>query len=189
MTGSCLPGAGPSGLRRSRPASSVDPRRLKQLAAFGFWASVALIVVLSWTPRGAVPRTGVPGPVEHILAYACTGIFAGLSTARGKGRWFGLALVSLAAILEVGQLWVPGRMAQIIDFSASSAGGVVGLAAASWVTGLGFRPFRPEPATAEPTLAAGTVLLALLVLGLALAPVWIGFLVWLAGRGLAWVFG
>ena len=40
---------------------------------------------------------------------------------------FVAALAVLAGVLEVGQIWVPGRTAQVIDFAASSVGALAGV--------------------------------------------------------------
>lgn len=90
-------------------------------------SAVAAIVVLSWLPRNAMQRTGAPGPLEHVVAYCGA---AGLAVAVLSGerrRWLGLAFVILAAVLETGQVWVPGRVAQFKDFAAGGAGAILGL--------------------------------------------------------------
>jgi VanZ family protein len=43
-----------------------------------------------------------------------------------------LSLCLYAAILEIAQLWVPGRNPTVIDFAASSAGVLIG-AALAWI--------------------------------------------------------
>ena len=90
------------------------------------WLCVGLLVWLSWIPRDWEVRTTLPGQFEHALAYCGTaGLFA-----LGDPRltwWRPLApLVALAACLEVGQIWIPGRTAQVVDFAASSLGALIG---------------------------------------------------------------
>jgi VanZ family protein len=57
-----------------------------------------------------------------------------------------VGLVALAGILEIGQLRVPGRTSQFIDFAASSAGAVAGVligrAAIEALVGWMMRPSR-----------------------------------------------
>jgi VanZ family protein len=38
-----------------------------------------------------------------------------------------LAVVAYAAVLELGQIFIPGRVASLADFAASSAGAVLGI--------------------------------------------------------------
>jgi VanZ family protein len=47
-------------------------------------------------------------------------------------------LAILAVVLEMAQLWIPGRHSQFIDFAASSAGACIGMLAVSVVDR--FRP-------------------------------------------------
>ncbi|ACA18284.1 hypothetical protein M446_3918 [Methylobacterium sp. 4-46] len=103
------------------------------------WFCVVLIVWLSWIPREWEIRTGLLGQIEHVIAYC--GAAALLATAYPHIRRAPLSagLVGLAGLLEVGQIWVPGRTPQVIDFAASSAGAILGvllgraaLAAAGW---------------------------------------------------------
>jgi hypothetical protein len=57
--------------------------------------------------------------------------FSGLGYPAAKSR-FGtiVMLISLAAALEVAQLWVPGRHSQFIDFATSAVGTCLGMLAA-----------------------------------------------------------
>jgi hypothetical protein len=78
------------------------------------WASVVAIVVVSLTPRpvrttirvpgDARPDTGLPGKIDHIIAYCGTAGLLGLGYPAAKLR-FGMIvmLISLAAMLEVAQ--------------------------------------------------------------------------------------
>jgi VanZ family protein len=100
---------------------------------------VVAFAVLSLVPRELRPHTGFAGPLEHIAAYA---IGAGLLTLgyykRNRPLFVVLSLTLYAAILEIAQIWVPGRNPTVIDFAASSAGVLIGSALA-WI-GLQARP-------------------------------------------------
>ena len=99
---------------------------LKTLKAIG-WLCVGLLVWLSWIPAGLEIRTGMAGQIEHAIAYCGTGAILAFAYQEPR-RWrIAAGLVALAGILEVGQLWVPGRTSQVIDFAASSAGAVLGV--------------------------------------------------------------
>jgi VanZ family protein len=99
---------------------------LRSVARVSALGCIVALVVLSWLPRNMEQRTGLPGQLEHVMAYAGTGFFAAFGFSRTRQVLMGLAL--LAAILEVGQLWIPGRTSQLIDFMASSAGAAFGTA-------------------------------------------------------------
>ncbi|WP_246155012.1 VanZ family protein [Methylobacterium oryzihabitans] len=88
-------------------------------------AAVVLICVLSLVPGNERPHTGAPGQVEHFIAYALTGAVLTVRL-RSRRTAIMLGLVVLAAVCETGQIWVPGRTAQVVDFLASSAGAVTG---------------------------------------------------------------
>ena len=95
------------------------------------WACIVAIVVVSLVPGDARPDTGLPGQIDHIIAYCGTAGLLGLGHPAAKLR-FGMIvmLISLAATLEVAQRWIPGRHPQFIDFAASVAGTCLGMFAA-----------------------------------------------------------
>ncbi len=96
-------------------------------------ACVIALAVLSWLPREMEVRAdafGIPGQIEHVVAYLGTGAIIKLGWSMNRTRWMLVGLVALAAVLEVGQVWVPGRTSQVIDFAASSSGALAGLWAA-----------------------------------------------------------
>ncbi len=69
----------------------------------------------------------MPGQAEHVIAYCGTAILCKLTWPLHRTRTMGTLLIALAAVLEVGQIWVPGRTSQLIDFASSSSGAAVGL--------------------------------------------------------------
>jgi hypothetical protein len=148
------------------------------LAACG---CIATIVVLSWSPSGSIARTGAPGPLEHVIAYWGAGVVAALATSRRHHGWVAASLVALAGILEIGQLWIPGRTSQLIDVGASSLGAYGGVAFAALAparrAGGGW---KLATFGSRGRKIAGV---ALIFLGMALTPVWIVFLLWF-GLGL-----
>jgi VanZ family protein len=113
---------------------------LTSLPRCAFLACICLLVALSWTPGEEMVRTGLGGHVEHVTAYFLTAIVMGI--AYREARWLParfLLLVVLAAILEAGQSFVPGRSAAFPDFLASSTGVALG-AFLSW----SLRPLMPR---------------------------------------------
>ena len=96
------------------------------------WIGVAMIVVLSLVPGWARPHNqlGLPGEYEHLVAYMLTAGTLGLAYRKATIRVLLLTLLVIcAALLEIAQIWVPGRTAQLIDFGASSIGAGGGLLA------------------------------------------------------------
>ena len=106
---------------------------LKTVKIAGGLAVVSL-AVLSLVPCELRPHIGVAGPLEHLAAYA---IAAGLLTVgydkRSQPLVLILSLSLYAAILEIAQIWVPGRNPTVIDLAASSAGALIGAAALAWI--------------------------------------------------------
>jgi len=107
------------------------PRKYAGLFAMalrlGFFACIVLLVALSWLPGNEMVRTGVGGRIEHVVAYFGTAIIMALAY-RERPRLLiqTLLLAALAGILEVGQLYVPGRTSAFLDVTASSTGAVLG---------------------------------------------------------------
>jgi VanZ family protein len=92
-----------------------------------FFACLVLLVLLSWLPGDAMVRTGIGGQVEHAVAYFGTAVIMALAYREWPRLHVQtLLLVVLAGILEVGQLYVPGRSSAFLDFAASSAGVIIG---------------------------------------------------------------
>lgn len=92
-----------------------------------FFACIALLVVLSWLPASEMVRTGISGRMEHGVAYFGTTVIMGLAYREAPRLLVQFALlVALAAILELGQLQVPGRHSAFLDFASSSTGVALG---------------------------------------------------------------
>jgi VanZ family protein len=90
---------------------------LRQLTISPMWDRfVVAIMVLSLVPGSLRPHTGLPGQMEHALAYGLTGAL--LCVGFGKPRdslllWIGLA--GYSALFELLQNFVPGRSPAVID--------------------------------------------------------------------------
>ena len=91
------------------------------------WFCVVLLAVLSLLPAQEMVRTGFPGRVEHVVAYAGSAAIAmaGYGARRGvaqivAGFWV------YAGILEYLQHFSPGRHPAIEDFMASAVGALCG---------------------------------------------------------------
>ncbi len=89
------------------------------------WASLLVLAVASWTPKSLMVRSGYSGVAEHALAYAiAAAAFALAYPAWPKWR-IALGLCFYAALLELGQNLVPGRVSALTDWTTSAAGACI----------------------------------------------------------------
>ena len=99
---------------------------LKTVKIAGALAVVAF-AVLSLVPWQLRPHTGAPESLEHVAAYALAGALLTFGYRKRSQPFIIVLSLSLyAAILEIAQIWVPGRNPQFTDFVASSAGALIG---------------------------------------------------------------
>lgn len=95
------------------------------------WLGLAALALATLIPAEySPPRTSLPGPVEHFVAYASVSALTGFAFRRTVRTWL-LAggLIGYSAVLEYFQRWSPGRSANVMDFLSSSAGVLVGIGA------------------------------------------------------------
>ena len=108
-------------------------RRMSQWLRFFAWLSVVGLAVASWTPGEHMIRTGVRGSFEHIAAYLISTMLLVSAFPRTSPWRIGGALAVYAGILELGQIYVPGRHSQLEDFAASCLGVVIIVVLISWI--------------------------------------------------------
>jgi VanZ family protein len=108
-------------------------RRMSQWLRFFAWLSVVGLAVASWTPGEHMIRTGVRGSFEHIAAYLISTMLWVSAFPRTSPWMIGSALAVYAGILELGQIYVPGRHSQLEDFAASCAGVVMVAVPSLWI--------------------------------------------------------
>lgn len=91
------------------------------------WCCVILLAVLSLLPAQQMVRTGLPGRLEHFVAYAGSAAIAmaGYGVSPGSMQIIG-GLWVYAGILEYLQHFSPGRHPSIADFAASALGALCG---------------------------------------------------------------
>jgi VanZ family protein len=114
------------------------------LRLFG-WIGIAIIGVLSVVPGEARPHAFSPSQLEHVVAYLAVASTLALGY---PGRRQFLAIVVLltvyAGALEIAQLWVPGRLARVIDWLAGSAGAWTGASLVAIVRSTASAWMRPK---------------------------------------------
>ena len=107
----------------------TNPELTRPLWLVAGYIGFSMIVMLSLVPAGSRPHSGYGGEFEHLLAYALVGAAFGMGYRTARWQLFsGLALSSAAAVLELLQILVPGRSAEITGFLVSSMGAWLGLA-------------------------------------------------------------
>jgi VanZ family protein len=91
------------------------------------WCCVILLAVLSLLPAQEMVRTGLPGQLEHFVAYAGSAAIAvaGYGMSRGSMPIIG-GFWAYAGILEYLQHFSAGRHPSIADFAASAFGALCG---------------------------------------------------------------
>ncbi len=136
--------------------------RLSTLLKLAAWGCVIALVLLSEWPGRELVRTdiaklGYGKQLEHVIAYFGATTIIGLAyQARLSRLTLVLVLVPFAALLEIGQLYVPDRGASVIDFAASTTG----IVAAALLLPLGWRVLTwvllsPAPAAQNRKRQAG----------------------------------
>jgi VanZ family protein len=86
------------------------------------WICVIGLAVASWTPGQEMIRTGFNTRLEHTVAYLIAGIATIIAYPR-KPIWsIAAILCAYAGILELGQMYIPGRHAAVLDWIASTSG-------------------------------------------------------------------
>ncbi len=94
------------------------------------WLGIALITIASLVPGSMRPHAGLPGPIEHALAYCLTGAMLCIGYLAPRERlffWIGLAICS--GLFEILQHFAPGRSPAVVDSLASIAGLTAGFGA------------------------------------------------------------
>ena len=138
-------------------------------------AGVLAIVALSLVPVEWRPTIGLAKEIEHGIAYCLVAV---VLTLAGLARWPRiLVIVVLAAALEFGQAFVPGRDSSLIDFLASAAGALLGFGLCALVPSLvsrdgGWRLLdhpAPQSGPVHPRSIFAIVALGVLAVGASMA--------------------
>ena len=79
------------------------------------WCLGATIIILSLVPPDLRPVTRAPHSLEHFVMYSVTGLMFGLGYTQ-KNVLLAFLLTLYVGVVELAQLWVPGRHARLSDF-------------------------------------------------------------------------
>jgi VanZ family protein len=107
---------------------SPTETHLRWIARGAGWILVVAITVLSVVPPTQRPVTGVASSnFEHLAIYLATGL-AFAAGYRDRLRAVTGGLLAFAALIEIIQLFVPGRHARLSDLLIDAAASCLGIA-------------------------------------------------------------
>src|ERR1700720_505626 len=94
------------------------------------WALAAAVAFATLGPPGLRPHSDLGQDGEHALAFVLIGLAFGFAYARHRLLTCGISLI-LIALIEILQLWAPGRHARFEDFVVDALTACIGLAVAA----------------------------------------------------------
>jgi VanZ family protein len=110
------------------------------------WALAAAVAFATLGPPSYRPHSEFSQDGEHALAFILVGLAFGL--AYGRNRLLTAAVaIALIGVLEILQLWAPGRHARFEDFAVDAVTACVGLAIAAALDWIIKRTRRPNIGT------------------------------------------
>src|SRR4051794_12804811 len=93
------------------------------------WILAAAVTFATLGPPSYRPHSALGQDGEHALAFVLVGLAFGLAYPQRRLLTAGIAVV-LIAVLELLQLWMPGRHARLEDFIVDALAACVGIAVA-----------------------------------------------------------
>jgi VanZ family protein len=94
------------------------------------WLLTAAVVFATLGPARLRPHSDLGQDGEHALAFVLVGLAFGLAYPRRRLLTAGIAVV-LIGVLELLQLWMPGRHARVEDFVVDALAACAGIAVAA----------------------------------------------------------
>ena len=101
------------------------------------WLLTAAVTFATLGPPSYRPHSYLGQDGEHALAFVLVGLAFGLAYPRRRLLTAGLAVI-LIGVLELLQLWMPGRHARLEDFIVDALAACAGIAVAAaleWLMG------------------------------------------------------
>jgi VanZ family protein len=114
------------------------------LARLSAWLLAAAVTFATLGPPRYRPHAHLGQDGEHALAFILVGLAFGLAYRQHRLPAAAIAVV-LTGVLELAQLWVPGRHARLEDFIVDALTACAGFVAAALLDRFA-RRVRPEPA-------------------------------------------
>ncbi len=100
------------------------------------WLLTAAVIFATLGPPSLRPHSSLGQDGEHALAFVLVGLAFGLAYTQHRLFTAGIAVV-LIGVLELLQLWMPGRHARLEDFIVDALAACMGIVAAAmldWTT-------------------------------------------------------
>jgi hypothetical protein len=94
------------------------------------WLLTAAVTFATLGPARYRPHSMLGQDGEHALAFVLVGLAFGLAYPKRRGLTAGIAVI-LIGVLELLQLWMPGRHARLEDFIVDALAACVGIAVAA----------------------------------------------------------
>jgi VanZ family protein len=94
------------------------------------WGLAAAVTFATLGPPRFRPHANLGQSGEHALAFVLVGLAFGLAYRRSRPLT-ALAAVAMTGVIEILQLWAPGRHARLSDFIVDASAACAGLAIAA----------------------------------------------------------
>ena len=94
------------------------------------WGLAATIAFATLGPAEQRPHLKLGQNGEHALAFVLLGLAFGLAHTRNRSLTATL-VIAFTGLIEILQLWAPGRHARLLDFAVDALAACVGLAGAA----------------------------------------------------------
>ncbi|MEA2818806.1 MAG: hypothetical protein QOJ86_810 [Bradyrhizobium sp.] len=105
------------------------------------WLLTAAVTFATLGPPSYRPHSALGQDAEHALAFVLVGLAFGLAYPRRRLFTAGIAVV-LIGMLELLQLWMPGRHARLEDFVVDALAAYAGIAVAAGLDWVRRRSYR-----------------------------------------------
>src|SRR3954451_14433893 len=99
---------------------------IRRLFQFAGWACMIAIAALSLVAPSLRPVTLLPHDLEHAAIFALTGLALGLGYPN-RIQLCMSTLIAFAAVIELAQIYAPGRHARVIDFVVDALAACAGV--------------------------------------------------------------
>jgi VanZ family protein len=104
----------------------LEDRMIARLARAMAWLYAVALTFLTLGSPSVRPETAMPQYLEHLAAFGVSGLLFSMAY-RSRRSLVLLAGVGFTTVLEVFQIWAPGRHARWIDLTMNAAGFCIGV--------------------------------------------------------------
>ena len=109
-------------------------QRLARFLRILWLVGMVLAAVAMWVPSPYLPQEGISDKLMHGVIFTLLAVLPTVS----QPTWLlsvglGLSMIPFSIVLEIGQLWVPGRSFEVLDIEANTLGVLLGVLAGTAV--------------------------------------------------------